>query len=340
MDVLREILLPEARRREDVRRLVDGPLPAPTRTARQACTSPAATSSRSSSTATPGCEQDDILAGAGLTWETLCTPREERRDRRRVDAARPGRRGLRLHRREAAAAVPGAPHGRQAVHPARPGPSRKSGWRWQLGDTRRVLYRLPKVIEAIADGEVIYIAEGEKDVHALEAAGRRGDLQLGRRRQVAAGVRRVPPRRDRPHRRRQGQAGPGARPAGRGQPGGRRGGRRDRGSCRGGKDAADHLAARQGDGRLRVTTKQADDEAEPDLAPDLHEFIGIVDPPNDWVIPGILERGDRLIWTGVEGLGKTVMTRQLAVAAAAGIHPFTGEPIDPAAGPVHRLREP
>ena len=53
----------------------------------------------------------------------------------------------------------------------RPDPATKSGWRWQLGNTRRVLYRLPRVIEAVAAGEFIYIAEGEKDVHALEAAG-------------------------------------------------------------------------------------------------------------------------------------------------------------------------
>ena len=36
----------------------------------------------------------------------------------------------------------------------------------------------------------------------------------------------------------------------------------------------------------------------------------------------LAERGDRLIWTGEEGLGKSVIGRQLAVAAAAGIHPF------------------
>ena len=69
--------------------------------------------------------------------------------------------------------------------------------------------------------------------------------------------------------------------------------------------------------------------ATPELAPDLHEFIGDVDPPNDWVIDGLLERGDRLIWTGYRGTGQEVMTRQLAVAAAAGVHPFTGEPADP-----------
>jgi replicative DNA helicase len=49
----------------------------------------------------------------------------------------------------------------------------------------------------------------------------------------------------------------------------------------------------------------------------------------DWVIPGLLERKDRLIVTGPEGSGKTTFVRQLAVLAAAGIHPTTFEPIDP-----------
>lgn len=53
----------------------------------------------------------------------------------------------------------------------RPDPSAKSGWRWKLGGTGRVLYRLPKVIEAVRRGETIWIVEGEKDVHAIEAAG-------------------------------------------------------------------------------------------------------------------------------------------------------------------------
>ena len=42
---------------------------------------------------------------------------------------------------------------------------------WGLNGTRRVLYRLPKVVEAVRKGEPVYIAEGEKDVHALERAG-------------------------------------------------------------------------------------------------------------------------------------------------------------------------
>lgn len=44
-------------------------------------------------------------------------------------------------------------------------------WEWNLRKTRRVLYRLPKVLAAAAAGDVVYVVEGEKDVHALEAAG-------------------------------------------------------------------------------------------------------------------------------------------------------------------------
>jgi hypothetical protein len=42
---------------------------------------------------------------------------------------------------------------------------------YRLGDVRRVLYRLPAVLAAVAEGRTVYVAEGEKDVHALEAAG-------------------------------------------------------------------------------------------------------------------------------------------------------------------------
>lgn len=49
----------------------------------------------------------------------------------------------------------------------------------------------------------------------------------------------------------------------------------------------------------------------------------------DWVIPGLMERKDRLILTGAEGLGKSTMARQLIILTAAGIHPFTSERIDP-----------
>ena len=45
------------------------------------------------------------------------------------------------------------------------------GWTWKLGDTRRVIYRLPEVVEAIALGKTIHIVEGEKDADALAERG-------------------------------------------------------------------------------------------------------------------------------------------------------------------------
>lgn len=45
-------------------------------------------------------------------------------------------------------------------------------WIWNLEGVRRVLYRLPEVIAAIASGTTIYLVEGEKDVERLRAEGK------------------------------------------------------------------------------------------------------------------------------------------------------------------------
>lgn len=71
-------------------------------------------------------------------------------------------------------------------------------------------------------------------------------------------------------------------------------------------------------------------EADTDITVEsLAEFLAGEDPPYDWAIPGLLERGDRFMLTGTEGLGKSVLFRQIAVGAAAGIHPLTHARIDP-----------
>lgn len=61
----------------------------------------------------------------------------------------------------------------------------------------------------------------------------------------------------------------------------------------------------------------------------LGELMAEEDEPYDWIIPDLLERMDRLVLTGEEGLGKSVFLRQLALMGAAGIHPFTREPMKP-----------
>lgn len=46
-------------------------------------------------------------------------------------------------------------------------PDGNGGWIWNLTDTRRVLYGLPGLIEAVKSGWTIYVVEGEKDADAI-----------------------------------------------------------------------------------------------------------------------------------------------------------------------------
>lgn len=53
------------------------------------------------------------------------------------------------------------------------------------------------------------------------------------------------------------------------------------------------------------------------------------DDAYDWVIPGLLEKQERVIVVAAEGVGKTMLARQVAIASAAGLHPFTFQPMAP-----------
>jgi hypothetical protein len=50
-------------------------------------------------------------------------------------------------------------------------PDGAGGWVWKLGDTRRVLYHLPEVLEAVAAGRTVHVVEGEKDTDRLRSLG-------------------------------------------------------------------------------------------------------------------------------------------------------------------------
>jgi hypothetical protein len=202
-------------------------------------------------------------------------------------------------------------------------PNGSGGWIWSLGDTRRVLYRLPELIEGISKGgSAVYIVEGEKDVHTLVAKGRLATCNPGgagkwrpEYASVFAGVDVIVcADKDKP-----GQAharvvadsldGVAARvwvveaadPY---------------------KDITEHLNAGLTFNDLVVTVDPSK-TVKPDLAPDILDLVYGDQPDYDWLVPDLLERCDRIMITGKEGLGKTFLTRQIAVALATGVHPFT-----------------
>lgn len=269
-----------------------------------------------------GCMPEDICTKLGLDWANLSKPREANRDRGDWtpygDAI-----AVYDYRDEHGELLYQVCRTADKQFPIRvPDPVAKSGYRWKLGDTRKVLYRLPQILAAVEECRTIYICEGEKDVHTLEHHGLvatcnpggagRGKWLPAYSEHLRDAVVWIVADNDPP-----GQAH--ARAI------------RDAltgiaaditiAEAKTGKDITDHYAAGYTLDDLLVTWR-TDLELKPLLAPDLIEFLAAADSPHDWIVPGLLERGDRLILTGFEGLGKSMLVRQLAVCAAAGIDPF------------------
>lgn len=271
-----------------------------------------------------GCTPDAICEARGIVWADLCKPR--------VDGDRPVEDEVWTPAGPAVAVYDYRDEQGEILFQVcrtagkdfrqrRPDPTHKSGWSWKLGDVRRVLYRLPRVIEAVAECREIYICEGEKDVHTLEGQGlvatcNPGGAGNGKWKPEYSEVLRdavvvIVADNDQP---------------------GRAHARQIRDAlidiaahitikeAASGKDVTDHFQAKHTLDDLLTVWPAA--EAKPDLAPDLWEFLSVKDVEFDWLVPGLLERGDRLILTGFEGLGKSMLVRQLAVCIAAGLHPF------------------
>jgi hypothetical protein len=53
------------------------------------------------------------------------------------------------------------------------------------------------------------------------------------------------------------------------------------------------------------------------------------DDSYDWLIPGVLERRERVIIVAAEGVGKTMLLRQVAILPAMGVQPFTFQKMPP-----------
>ncbi len=274
-----------------------------------------------------GCASDDIVGKLGLTWDAISTPREPNgnghTDRAGRDDWTPAGPAVAVYdyRDEGGTLLfQVCRTATKDFRQRRPDPTAKTGWTWKLGDTRRVLYRLPEVIAAVSEGREVYVCEGEKDVHTLTDRGLVATCNPGGagkwRPEYAEFLREavvtIVADRDEP-----GQAH--ARQV--------RDSIVELASCvtiveaADGKDATDHVNAGH-DLHDLVVVWTNDKPAKPDLAPDLWEFIAVEDDPYDWLIPDLIERGDRVIITGFEGLGKSQLVRQMSVAIASGVHPF------------------
>ena len=111
-----------------------------------------------------GCHTDDVLRQIGLKQSELFDEPARRDDKPRIVATYPyvDETGELLFE-----AVRYNPKGFRQRRP-----DGRGGWIGSLGKTRRVIYRLPEVLAVTTEGTGdIYVAEGEKDVEALERAG-------------------------------------------------------------------------------------------------------------------------------------------------------------------------
>ena len=61
----------------------------------------------------------------------------------------------------------------------------------------------------------------------------------------------------------------------------------------------------------------------------LQEILDLPESADDWIVPRLLQRKERLIITGWEGLGKTTWIRQMSICMAAGINPVTLDHTEP-----------
>lgn len=276
-----------------------------------------------------GCETEAILYEAGMTWEEVSRPVEAPSHAAPASIAPV----VYSYTDEDGAEL------FQALRFAKPGGGKEfrqrhkeaGQWVWNLRDVRRVLYRLPAVIEAVRDGRVITITEGEKDV--LTAVERYGldattnPMGAGKWRpeytEVLAGSRvNIVSDADKPGREHARAVAELLRAA----------------ECtvrifespfEGCKDLTDHWRAGHSLADLIETTVDTTGKAAASYGMDIIDYLTTEFGEEQFVIEQTLAREERLLVVGLEGHGKSTLLRQIAACTAAGIHPFTMQPMKP-----------
>ena len=252
-------------------------------------------------------------------------------------------------------------------------PDGRGGWEYSLGDTPKVLYNLPALINAVKDGFPIWVVEGEKDANTLIEMGLCATTMPGgagkwldiHTETLAGALVEIVADNDTPGKQHaqvvldelikvgcdsQIWISPQA------------------------KDITDHLSAGLtladlipfesivevppvelspkdlAITRLKEVLNRSDLDSQQKLSKSslILAASTIVDPGDpgrliqwndfikesssdkyEWVIPGLLERGERVIVVAAEGVGKTMLARQIALCSSSGVHPFTFQPMKP-----------
>jgi len=81
---------------------------------------------------------------------------------------------------------------------------------------------------------------------------------------------------------------------------------------------------------LLISAAGADSPANPGRLVEWQSFVNEVsDDSYDWVIPNLLEKRERVIVVAAEGVGKTMLARQIAILTSLGVQPFTFQRMQP-----------
>jgi 5S rRNA maturation endonuclease (ribonuclease M5) len=282
------------------------------------------------------------MEAAGLVWDDVCGPREEMPE---VDLWTP--RGPASHVYPYTGAdgtllfevlrVP-MEGGKKSFLQRQPDAAAPHGHRWNLDGVGRVLWHLPRVIEAVRNGATVHIAEGEKCASAVQRMLPAGEVATTN----PGGAGKWSPEfstylagasviiyadSDDPGRKharevRESLLEVGAAVTIKEAPSG---------LMRSGKaihDVADHLeAGRSLEALLETTPESLVEKARTGI-----DILDVIIRPRgkvEWAIDNTMALGERLLLLGFEGTGKSTLCRQIAVMTAAGMHPFTGADIDP-----------
>lgn len=220
------------------------------------------------------------------------------------------------------------PGGKKTFRQRAPQPGPKP-WRWNMDGIRRVLYHLPEVLRAKAEGRVIYVVEGEKDADTLRmragVTATTSPMGAGKWQedysQVLAGANVIiiadADATGRAHARkvREELIALGSSVA-------------LKEPMNGQKDVTDHFNM-GGTLDSLIETAPEEEEKRASYGVDILEVITRIVRPSSYVIPGVLARGDRFLLTGYEGHGKSTLCQQMAIQVAAGINPWTLAEMEP-----------